>query len=369
MRIRVQKQNKPFIYPALLFLLFLASSMVFSLYSDKPSFSMIKACREALVEARQEHAEHYAPDLYEAAQQSWQKAFAEWQRQNARLSFTRDFTSTDSLMREVRDLAMEAVIESKHRRDSLDAHISTKLSVLANHQATLRSELNRLPVKSSSRKKFVQGELLVLEGREAFDRHDLLTALDKIEQGAILLDEVALAAKTKFDDYLNNSFMWQEWVRETIEWSRRHHDTAIIVDKVGARCLVYSSGVLEIEVPAEFGPEWMGHKQQKGDGTTPEGQYFIIRKKKNGNTIYYKALEINYPNERDKRAFQDAKKNGQLAPTAQIGGLIEIHGEGGKGVNWTKGCVALENRHMDEIYDLVDVGTPVTIVGSMQPPK
>jgi len=45
--------------------------------------------------------------------------------------------------------------------------------------------------------------------------------------------------------------------------------------------------------------------------------------------------------------------------------LIEIHGEGGKGANWTQGCIALKNEDMDELFDLAQIGTPVTIVGIM----
>ena len=50
---------------------------------------------------------------------------------------------------------------------------------------------------------------------------------------------------------------------------------------------------------------------------------------------------------------------------AKIGGLIEIHGNGGKGIDWTEGCVALTDREMDTVFKIVRVGTPVTIIGSM----
>jgi len=53
-------------------------------------------------------------------------------------------------------------------------------------------------------------------------------------------------------------------------------------------------------------------------------------------------------------------------PRRGIGNLIEIHGDGGKGINWTDGCVALTNSDMDKLYGLVGVGTPVTIVGSLR---
>jgi lipoprotein-anchoring transpeptidase ErfK/SrfK len=30
--------------------------------------------------------------------------------------------------------------------------------------------------------------------------------------------------------------------------------------------------------------------------------------------------------------------------------------------NWTNGCIALKNEDVDELYDLLPVGTPVTII-------
>jgi L,D-peptidoglycan transpeptidase YkuD (ErfK/YbiS/YcfS/YnhG family) len=49
---------------------------------------------------------------------------------------------------------------------------------------------------------------------------------------------------------------------------------------------------------------------------------------------------------------------------AGIGSLIEIHGEGGQGRDWTDGCVALSNSDMDRVFSHARVGTPVTIVGT-----
>ena len=44
--------------------------------------------------------------------------------------------------------------------------------------------------------------------------------------------------------------------------------------------------------------------------------------------------------------------------------MIEIHGNGGKGIDWTEGCIALTDKEMDVVYKFARVGTPVTIVGS-----
>jgi lipoprotein-anchoring transpeptidase ErfK/SrfK len=50
-----------------------------------------------------------------------------------------------------------------------------------------------------------------------------------------------------------------------------------------------------------------------------------------------------------------------------VGGLIEIHGHGGQGFNWTNGCVALSDRDMDVVYRNASVNTPVIIIGSRIP--
>jgi lipoprotein-anchoring transpeptidase ErfK/SrfK len=73
---------------------------------------------------------------------------------------------------------------------------------------------------------------------------------------------------------------------------------------------------------------------------------------------------INYPNKQDVEDFNAMLKLGQLPADAGIGDLIEIHGDGGKGGNWTQGCVALKNSDIDLLYKYVSIGTPVTIIGS-----
>ena len=93
--------------------------------------------------------------------------------------------------------------------------------------------------------------------------------------------------------------------------------------------------------------------------------YKIVKKIEGGRTKYYKALLLDYPNDEDKRKFRSEIENGTLPPDAKIGGLIEIHGNGGKGIDWTEGCIALTDREIDVVYRNVKVGTPVTIVGSV----
>jgi murein L,D-transpeptidase YafK len=101
-------------------------------------------------------------------------------------------------------------------------------------------------------------------------------------------------------------------------------------------------------------------KEREGDGRTPEGHYIIDEK--NVASHYHKALHISYPNVEDRKR---AEKRG-----ASPGGAIMIHGlpngmewlgASHKLYDWTLGCIAVTDAEIDEIWNLVPVGTPVEI--------
>jgi len=140
---------------------------------------------------------------------------------------------------------------------------------------------------------------------------------------------------------------------------------SIIIDKFSRKCYIYLNGVKKWEFEAELGKNWVGDKRVKGDNATPEGMYKVTKKLDGRKTKYYKALLIDYPNAEDIQRFNSEIAKGTLPRNAKIGGLIEIHGNGGKGIDWTEGCIALTDKEMDAVYKITRVGTPVTIVGSI----
>ena len=101
-------------------------------------------------------------------------------------------------------------------------------------------------------------------------------------------------------------------------------------------------------------------KEREGDARTPEGHYVIDAR--NADSHYHRALHISYPDDADRRR---AAKLG-VAP----GGAIMIHGLpngfGNLGAahrlyDWTLGCIAVTDEEIDEIWNMVPVGTPVEI--------
>jgi len=114
------------------------------------------------------------------------------------------------------------------------------------------------------------------------------------------------------------------------------------------------------EYDVVFGANPKGHKEKEGDERTPEGKYKLDYKK--SDSAYYKAIHISYPNEED---IKKAKEKGD-----NPGGQIMIHGQRNyfgwlsfimQWFNWTNGCIAVTNSEMDEIWNAVDVGTPIEI--------
>ncbi len=109
-----------------------------------------------------------------------------------------------------------------------------------------------------------------------------------------------------------------------------------------------------------LGRDPVGPKVQQGDNKTPEGVYYIDYKVR--NSIYHRALHLSYPNPDD----VDRARALGVPP----GGSIMIHGLKDDKLwmgdvqylfNWTNGCIALTNREMEELWDLVSVWTPVEI--------
>lgn len=159
---------------------------------------------------------------------------------------------------------------------------------------------------------------------------------------------------------------WQQWASETIATSRQNGETAILIDKLRRQVHVYRGGRPVASFPAELGANGLRRKEHSGDRATPEGRYHVTQRKDGRSTRYYKALLINYPNDEDRMRFALGKSRGAIPTRVGIGNLIEIHGEGGEGRDWTDGCVALANLDMDRVFALVEVGTPVTIVGTYE---
>ena len=116
-----------------------------------------------------------------------------------------------------------------------------------------------------------------------------------------------------------------------------------------------------------------------GHATARNGEFYICTK--NPRSKYFLSMCLSYPNAEDaERGLRsglitpeehaqilEALRQQRMPPQrTRLGGEIYIHGHrddesSGRLKDWTRGCIAVDNRAMQELYDRVPLGTPVLI--------
>jgi murein L,D-transpeptidase YafK len=157
-------------------------------------------------------------------------------------------------------------------------------------------------------------------------------------------------------------------------------DFRIVVDKAARALRLFEGGHLERCFPVALGRNACADKAIEGDEATPEGEFYVCAK--NPRSKFFLSLCLSYPNVEDAQrglaaglitleehaAILEAQRQMKLPPQyTRLGGEIYIHGqpaefESGRAKDWTRGCIALENPAMRELYERVRLGTPVLIV-------
>lgn len=136
----------------------------------------------------------------------------------------------------------------------------------------------------------------------------------------------------------------------------------IIVEKAAHRLTLLNNGRVEHVYQISIGRGGSGPKRIAGDNKVPEGKYRIAGR--NSQSAYHLSLRIGYPTARQ---AAEGKLHG-IDP----GGDVMIHGiRRGLGwignlhrsVDWTRGCIAVTNAEIEQIWRDVPDGTAIIIKG------
>jgi murein L,D-transpeptidase YafK len=142
----------------------------------------------------------------------------------------------------------------------------------------------------------------------------------------------------------------------------------ILVRKTERTLSLYDGTQLLKQYPIVLGkdPHWA--KLHQGDHRTPEGEYHIVNKY--FHPFWSRFMMLDYPTPTNQEVYAWSRDHGLLPVLGRsvsgIGGAIGIHGTedeslNRRGINWTEGCVSLFNHDVEELYDLVPIGTRVVI--------
>jgi hypothetical protein len=331
-----------------------------------PPEDEMKYARQSISEAGRDKADTYSKKLYIQANAAYDSAMVFWKIENKKFIFFRNYSRVTRYARLSAKRANLATESSITNSTSLRARLKDKIDVLNKTEEHLDKLFGRYPMSAEIRNRISNGKFYLKEGEVAYERGQFLPANRKIIEAEYLLTGVYENATTELRNYFKSYPTWKQWTQRAIRESKSNNSYAIIVDKFSKKFYLYQNGLKKQEFDIELGRNWVGDKRRMGDKATPEGLYRIVNKFQGKQTPYYKSLSLDYPNERDKERFRTEISKGSLPAYAKIGGGIEIHGGGGKGVDWTEGCIALTDAEIDLVYRIADVGTPVTIVGSLK---
>lgn len=305
----------------------------------------------------------YAPKDYEAYKASLKKTKGSLIKERAKIEWFREYEPVRAEFKAViseGERVLKIIEEQKNMRASSALNRIEAYEGKMENLERLGSMINE---GNLSRKSLTKAAVLVEEARGLYSEGDYAQAEAKLDKVPGLLTDAEGAVAPilgRFADK-NQIARWRRWVEETVSDSTATGGYAIVVSKIDKKLTLYKAGRQLRTYGVGIGRNGSLDKLHAGDNATPEGKYRITRKLPRSK--YYKALLINYPNEEDRRRFFEAKRKGLIPQRVGIGGLVEIHG-GGKD-SMTYGCIALENKQMEELYNIVGTGTPVTIVGAV----
>jgi murein L,D-transpeptidase YafK len=136
---------------------------------------------------------------------------------------------------------------------------------------------------------------------------------------------------------------------------------------------LYSGETVVKEYPVGLGSSPERDKEREGDGRTPLGEFYVCTRLERSR--FHRFIGLSYPAPEDAaRGLREAmitraeaaeilsahRRRVKPPWDTPLGGAIGIHG-GGSGLDWTRGCIALENRAAEELFQALPMGTPVRV--------
>jgi len=328
---------------------------------QKPPLSSLENAKKELDKAAEAGAIKHAENEYRRAERLINRGWMELSRQNGRLFILRNYRLADSLLNQGAEAAATARKEAIDKINYLDSSLTSDFTAIRSALDDWRNSLDGSLMLYDAERYWTLAELAYSSGMQLLGQKEFEAARQEMIKIKVYLESIAREMADYAENETKELANWRRWVRETIEQSRLSGTSAIIVDKNAHKLYLVKNGIIHKTFDCELGYNSSGQKYFAGDGATPEGCYKVTQIRHNGS-IYYKALMLDYPNDADKKRFAKNKRQGIITRNARIGGLIEIHGDGGRKRDWTNGCVALKNSDMDSLISEVEVGTPVTIV-------
>ena len=312
-------------------------------------------------------AAEFSPTDYTQFAQQWMALKARVQADEDLIRWPWEPNDLEVALRRLQEEGSRTVARLTKERESLRRSAQDKIARVEDRFRMMTLQVSAIDSRLVLGQKPDEIELLMKQAHAFYEQGRYDRSLDASDQAAQNLATQAAVLSSELGRYADRDRIsrWKQMAKGTITWSRIHRTSAIVINKADRVLTLYRNGQQVLSYPVRLGFNGIREKQYQEDGATPEGRYRISSKVGQGQTQFYRALVLDYPNEDDRRRYQLGRKTGQIPASRAIGGHIEIHGVENELMAQALGCVMLDNPHMALLYDRVEKGTPVTIVGAL----
>ena len=312
-------------------------------------------------------AAEFSPVDYARFAHQWMELKSRVQADEDLVRWPWELNDLELALRRLQEEGSQTVARLTKEREALRRSAESKIAQVEDRFRVMAVQVGAIDSRIVLGQKPVETDLLMKQAHAFYEQGRYDRSLDASDRAAQNLATQTILLGNEFGRYADRGQIsgWQQMAKDTIAWSRTHQTSAIVVNKADRILTLYRNGQKVLSYPVRLGFNGIREKRYQGDGATPEGRYRISRKRGQGETQFYRALVLDYPNEEDRRRYRLEQKTGQIPASRAIGGQIEIHGVENQLMAQTLGCVMLENPQMTQLFNRVEKGTPVTIVGAL----
>ena len=328
---------------------------------------MVEAIESLDRDLLQLRAAEVAPGEYAAFVHQWLTLRNRVEAEEDTIHWPWEPNDLEHALRDLQAEGAKTVARLTEQQESDRRAAARQLADVEERARAIATQVSAIDSRLILAEKPVETDLLLKQARAFYEQGRYEQSLQASDRASHHLTAQSALLQRELGRYASPDRIaqWQRMARETIEWSKKHRTSAIVISKAERSLTLYRSGQKLLSYPVRLGFNGIKEKRYQGDGATPEGRYRIAGKRGRGQTQFYRALLLDYPNQEDRRRFLNDRKKGKIPAFRDIGGQIEIHGVDNELMAQTLGCVMLENPQMAAIFERVDNGTPVTIVGAL----
>ncbi|HEU5321419.1 MAG TPA: hypothetical protein VFX28_11485, partial [Methylomirabilota bacterium] len=240
-----------------------------------PVVGALAEARRDLDAAIREGARTWAPQSFHTAVALHDAAASALGRERARLPLLRDYGPVRRALAAASD-ASRLLLQAT--RLAVGGARGEAQSALLAAEAALdaaRAAADTIRIQAHGRRALMQTELALDEARRLQARGEHLRAAERarwvIDQSRTW-EQRSLKVLSRFASEPSLR-QWRRWVADTISWSARTGDPAVVVDKATRELILYVDGRPKRTFNVDLGLNPVMDKLREGDNATPEGRY------------------------------------------------------------------------------------------------